>query len=149
MNRSEEFYTPDIEEFHVGFQYEEQMNIIDSYYINSKEDLIKETQMIRDLGISTMHSYLGWVPKIYKFQEPIGKTRVRNLDIDDLRKCGFTVGDLPWQYFDGIHKLVDLDYGNISITHEADEQCLFYGEIKNISEFIKLLKQLDIWYGRG
>ena len=146
MNKQDIYYTPGVEEFHDGFVYEEKCYYINTSYINNREELVVSTRQVYDLGMCTQPVTEVWIPKVYKLGDLIHKTRVKYLDDEDLEDCGFTVVGMPWQYFDGIHMLVDLNHNMIRIDHVADEQCLFYGEIKNKSEFKKLLKQLDIQY---
>ena len=149
MNKQDIYYTPGKEEFYDGFQYEELAIMMDSYYVNSAEELVKETTMMQDFGITTKPHTTAWIPMTYRFGKSFGRARVKYLDEDDLRECGFKTDKLPWQYFDGIHTLIDLNNNMISIIHRADDQCLFYGEIKNLSEFKILLKQLDIRYDKS
>ena len=152
MNRRDIYYTPEIEEFHVGFQYEVSMYMLEDYKINSREELTRDVKWITDMGIAPKPCHQHWFRDTFRASYKLGdmtKVRVKYLDEEDLNDCGFTVVGMPWQYFDGIHMLVDLNDNMIRIDHIADEQCLFYGKIKNLSEFRKLLKQLDIRYDRN
>jgi len=119
---NDKYYTPSIEEFHVGFEYE-------STTSPTKEDWYKAVINNVD-DLYDVFSY--------------SNARVKHLDREDIESLGWAVGRLPWQYFDGIHNLVYLKNNKYSINHIADEVCLFYGTIKNKSELKVLLKQLGI-----
>jgi len=57
-----------------------------------------------------------------------------------LKELGFEQGELPYQFFDGIYKLIRITDTKISITHVADDQCIFYGEIANLEHLKFILK---------
>lgn len=124
------YYTPDISEFYVGFEYEELVEDNDLLYHWEKVKVYQccEFDFIED-----------------NLEHKNGdEIRVKYLDKDDIKELGFKEGKLPYQFFDGIHKLVYLGDNKISITHEADDCYLFYGVVKNKSELRKLLTQLGI-----
>lgn len=149
MNKGSNYYTPKIEEFYEGFQYEINMYMLENYMINSKEELIKEIKWVIDLGVTSEPCQQHWLKNTYKITDKlvdINRIRVKYLNDEDLETCGFKTSKLPWQYHDGIHSLIDLGNNMIRIDHTADEQCLFYGKIKNLSELGKLLNQLGILY---
>lgn len=146
MNKQDIYYTPGIEEFYDGFEYEEQEFFTDASYINNNEELIITTRRVYDLSICTLPVQELWVPKIYKFGDLIYKTRVKYLDEEDLKECRFIIKDLPRRYFKGDYKLIDHGNTVISITHNINEQGLFFGDVKNLSELKKLLIQLGIQY---
>ena len=132
------YYTPTIEEFHVGFEYEE------------------ETIIYTDKGWFT-HKDLGWEKKIFdstSYMENyylservkrglVGKynptIRVKYLDREDIESLGFaqTVED---QYtLDDIEFLIDDD---LFVQIIKDDGFLFQGTIKNKSELKKVLKMI-------
>jgi hypothetical protein len=123
-----EYYTPSIEEFHIGFEYE---GLVDYYKGEYKTFTIENTS---DL-IQRMETYDS---------QDMDFIRVKYLDREDIESLGWKQGELPYQYFDGIHMLVDLKHNKYSINHIADDVCIFEGTIKNKSELVRLLKQLDI-----
>ena len=132
------YYTPTIEEFHVGFEYEE------------------ETIIYTDKGWFT-HKDLGWEKKIFdstSYMENyylservkrglVGKCdptiRVKYLDREDVESLGFaqTVED---QYtLDDIEFLIDDD---LFVQIIKDDGFLFQGTIKNKSELKRVLKMI-------
>ena len=139
-----EYYTPEIEEFHVGFEYE---------WLNENNDWVKEDTPI----------------EITKegFEEQTYGLRVKYLDREDIESLGFTDykhSAYDWYKFSktiecpianynycGARLLHDRSTSGIIIMgyeyqFELDEDKnavnLFRGIIKNKSELVKLLKQL-------
>lgn len=129
---NKKYYTPVVEEFYVGFEYE--YLTVDSKWIKDTFMSIKPEDT-EQMDFSTIESILKKCPT---------ELRVKYLDKEDILSLAWEQGKLPYQFFDGIHMLVVLDHHRISITHTADDQCLFYGEIKNKSELRILMKQLGI-----
>jgi hypothetical protein len=158
MEEASKYYTPTIEEFHVGFEYEE--NYVETHN-GVREFLWGKEVYDRD-------HFLNVGPDgEYEF-DSIDKTiRVKYLDKVDiesvLKDIGCEIGDdnctggwsksyldeLEW-YVEGFHdkKGYDLfiskdkEKGLVSI--ENDETFIFIGVIKNKSELKVLLKQLGI-----
>ena len=135
------YYTPEIEEFHVGFEYE-------------VEDL-------GDNGITRV-----WRPQIFEgeetrtyFTEELkeGEMRVKYLDKSDIQDLGWVYAEdrgmseangymfrKPQKVFaKGFYKLRFWKNTN-RVSIEATHGALFSGIIKNKSELKKLLKQLGI-----
>jgi len=122
------YYTPTIEEFHVGFEYEALWGIE-----NIDGEWLKETFSEKS-SISSLE----------------GKIRVKLLDREDIESEGFkfengmffkeNINELYYldKYFD-----FDTKY-TISRLHTQDKYVLFEGTIKNKSELQKLLVQLGI-----
>jgi len=63
-----------------------------------------------------------------------------NISPETLRELGFEQGELSYQFFNGIYKLIRLTDTKISITHVADDCYVFYGEIYNIENLKFILK---------
>lgn len=134
----DKYYTPSIEEFHVGFEFEAK---------NSSHETNFEWEKVVVINCDSVtfggsdHDY-----DIYDFRCGVneGMVRVKYLDQSDIESFGFKIGKLPYQYFKDNYMLVDLDNNKYSITDLKDDQCLFYGIIKNKSELKVLLKQLGI-----
>lgn len=130
------YYTPEIEEFHVGFEYEE------FHFIGEKE---------------------WWEPKT--FSEPLmyGTTlstsierkaiRVKTLDREDIESLGFELlkedvngkafihkDNNELQIWWSINDIIDIDNG------QTYEDCITYfkGTIKNKSELKRILKQIGV-----
>lgn len=127
------YYTPDISEFRVGFEYESQ-----------------------DLCLNG----ICWVKEKYKGEElrtyltdelERKEIRVKQLDREDIESLGLiyisedeyrTVFSIPNTEFElDLHKDRTIYIGNTE-TYEC-HKCLFDGKIKNKSELQVLLKQLS------
>jgi hypothetical protein len=139
----DKYYTTSIEEFHVGFECERN-NISENdfhkggelweYHLLSKEDLIQ-------IGV-------------YDEDRIKGRYRVKYLCKEDIESLGFNQYHLEGftnQYSKNIWegkvwiKYWDSDnMCEISYEGEPLRKALFRGTIKNKSELIKLLKQLNI-----
>lgn len=123
------YYTPSIEEFYVGFEYE------------SEEDPRIEggwqEQEVDERSIGNIRSY---------FNDSDVDIRVKYLDKADIEGLGWKQGELPYQFFKSPHfMLVELAQSPwYSITNTTDEDCRFRGSIKNKSELVRLMKQLEI-----
>ena len=153
----DKYYNPTIEEFHQGFEYE-----IWESFAYTKENWIKETfQFVDKDGI-----WLGEDPtNILAMYENRGdEIRIKYLDKEDIESLGFTITkdseevELSLEskrYIGGpsvgddykIIILYGLDNKEMWIYKKCNngyEYDLFKGLIKNKSELIKLLKQLQI-----
>jgi len=125
------YYVPKIEEFHLGFECESN-------------------------GVKTFIEYFN-TNTLKKFISE-GKYRVAHLSKEDIESEGWTWGSIQTDrhiYFKGSSVLVFLpDTNEIAITENigglkdvGEEKPIFYkfqGTIKNISEFRKLMVQLNI-----
>lgn len=129
-NITHRYYTPGIEEFHFGFEYE--------WSEYGRKIWIEEVCEWDDLDL--IFDDFAHQPKEL-FERSY---RVKYLDKSDIEYFEFKQGKLPYQYFNGIYKLIILEKTKISIEHIADDLCVFYGDIKNKSELKTLLKQLNI-----
>jgi len=126
---SEKYYTPTIEEFYVGFEYEVK-------WYNGKED------------VWSKRSITDW------YQELENESRVKYLDKEDIESLGwkhvggkmlngamqnYAISDRPYiLYYAENNKT----YLSIDIGYEGTQ--IFRGAIKNKSELKKLMKQLGI-----
>lgn len=133
----EKYYTPTEEEFHMGFEYE-QNSFIPGF--NPKGD---------------------WGKQVYRGQL-LSNPRVKYLDRDDIEACGWKytgrsiclwfkkeVSDTPG----GRHRLTHCQFSFEPKTREckieafmgtSSEGVLFEGFLKNISELRRLMQQLNI-----
>ncbi len=120
------YYTPDITEFHVGFEYEE--------FVKGE----------------------GWVKRVHCFGEDITLNkngfcidfpddyRVKYLDAEDIISLGFE--EYSTNYFKKNTWAIEVGYPNIKrekIEIYLGYDCRFKGTIKNKSELKKLLTQLQ------
>ena len=134
----DKYYTPEIEEFHVGFEYE-------SSYLEDYDTWKKEI-------IDTVD--VGYFYSIYTGDAVPTEFRVKYLDREDIESLGFYLQypDLSSSPFinKDIYKdnacIIDIRSNNIvSITkcnHPNTSTLVF--KIKNKSELKRLLKQLNI-----
>ena len=121
------YYTPTIEEFHVGFEYE----VYEDYDVLSEKSWHKETYPSDTAS---------------KFYINEGLLRVKYLDLEDIESLGFeSTKPLWYQYHNDRYMIVDLSNKGdnmYSITEKRDDTYLFYGKIKNKSELKKVLKMI-------
>ena len=149
---NDKYYTPEIEEFHMGFEFE--VNDTDEGW--TKEIFCSgEGRKIDSISKLTEFSWstLG----IIKFEDAY---RVKYLDKEDVESLGFTTNKLKyWEIQDDsiIYKLKNYTLvfwhsaykskykTNVYIRQETGlGQHCFKGEIKNKSELKRLLKQLQL-----
>lgn len=134
MSEVAKYYTPSIEEFHIGFELEAKVLLEEN-----KCEWLPFT--IKQPNYEWMNVHVNGDERTYSVPETV---RVKYLDNEDIHNLGWEQGKLPYQFFDGVHMLIVLPHNGISITHIADEQCIFYGTIKNKSELKIIMKQLAV-----
>jgi hypothetical protein len=128
------YYTPKLGEFFQGFEYQVLRN-------NNweKEDLLYSNKYIKVHGFSYLDSLIQG-----------NKVRVKYLDSEDIESLGWKLMDNPSTI--GFHFIKD--YNRIWLNAEnIDNYCkiakglniVFQGIIKNKSEFIKVLKMIEIY----
>jgi hypothetical protein len=147
------YYTPEIEEFCIGFEYEVVYEDNSVYKYIFGEDLENSDGFIPWISPNTLLTYLA---KKY--------IRVRYLDREDIKSLGFTDKDLNIPTKFSFYKKTDNNiiyeiktYWDMDRTkrenlirvfkgtlHNYPYTEIFRGNIKNKSELIKLLKQLEI-----
>jgi len=146
--KENKYYTPEIEEFYVGFEYE---RFIPKSNSTEEECWEKLSMSINYLSLEELDNEI-----IEK------EIRVKYLDKEDIESFGFKHegGKLIKNYKDYfIYKVDNHKQYNLSYTYpnkilridiedlnmfEESMNYLFQGTIKNKSEFKKLLKQLNI-----
>lgn len=125
------YYIPSIEEFCVGFEYEYAADTDGYDKVYWKSD------------ITTGEDILG-----FEEDSDLNHIRVKYLDSEDIESCGFKIVlDETWIYCQLGDADIYLNYntnGGYCKISDLDEN-LFKGWIKNKSELIKLLKQLEIY----
>lgn len=135
----DKYYIPELEEFHHGFEYERWLNSAytpEKYNKEIFEFVDKDDIWDDDVTNMLAYSYSGGDGLRVKY---LDREDIESLgwDTDDNGQCynktsGFTLyGLYPWE-----------DINEYKITIEMDT--VFLGIIKNKSELIKLLKQLNI-----
>ena len=140
----EKYYTPELEEFHYMFEYEQSF---------IKDVRINVIEWERKVGFP-----FGSTMTFERLKE--NKIRVKYLDKEDIESLGFVETSNDWFTIDAPGKLgywtqVIIDfrwmhrtepYKDISILDKRGEEndVIFRGIIKNKSELKVLLKQLNI-----
>lgn len=140
-----EYYTPTIEEFHVGFEYDRlvedhwetlsmsvnflSLDDIDDEILD-KEIRVKhlDREDIESLGFSDFkHAAVDW----YKLEKRVD---------DNFASYG------SWNCFRLLHSYTDNGIKIIAYEHsfESDENILFAGKVKNKSELKKILQMIGI-----
>ena len=136
------YYTPSIEEFHVGFEFEEWENPA----FTNEEWIAKKIEYFTDL------EYVC-IPEVDKHLENyvLGTSlfRVKRLDKQDLVELGFEEIGQEEYYLNGdlnswcIEHLYHQSIKSYYRIDDGETQRMFL-EIKNKSELIKVLKMLGI-----
>lgn len=152
MKEDNKYYTPEISEFHVGFQFEfEGMDCNWNKTGFSKEKVLKDKSDY--FGLYT----LDWVQRIFELSDTYSvekSIRVKYLDSSDIESLGFSLYKVhprttthEFQSKDSRYMITfDPDFGkgwNITIMDELDFIFL-HGYIKNISELKIVLKQIGV-----
>lgn len=155
------YYTPEIEEFYIGFEFEEEFN--NSNWTKMVKPIGDNYEWVK-LTLDTSHSISRITSKIKK-----AKIRVKYLDEQDILDLGFTKDK---KYYEagiiGHNEFIRVDGNNNNIVkiqtywryskNEREDLIrvfkgtkynypyseIFRGKIKNKTEFKKLLKMLDI-----
>jgi len=129
MIKEDKYYTPDIEEFHIGFEFE----YLD---INTKEWTI-------EIDFTTFYDYdtdSTW--NLKKYIDDF-KIRVKYLDKEDIESLGFKYNETSGFHENNIIGVALYYDHQIRIWHQgSDFLGTFY--IKNKSELIKLLDQVNV-----
>lgn len=133
------YYTPEIEEFHVGFEYEFKWSVDEDKQENWYRSDIKDFQQFIDI------------------YHPIYSLRVKLLDREDIEELGFEHDSTVEQECFYKHKstnfmsendwwLIYYEKTGFITIHDSNGNSdnEFYGEIKNKSELRRLMKQLHI-----
>lgn len=123
------YYTPNLEDFHVGFEYE------------VKEEKTFEKVVFK---ITDIYNY-PLINTILNLQEKVEDSyiRVKYLDREDIESLGWSYNE-EFKYFRIREDFILLEYQNNEILIQEDGENLFWGKIKNKSELKKLMKQIGI-----
>ena len=132
----DKYYTPTIEEFHVGFEYE-------SSYLEDYDTWKKEI-------IDTVD--VGYFYSTYTGDAVPTEFRVKYLDREDIESLGFIFVADEWWHKTNIGdnwQILKIGKNSYQITYGQNEYIdkskgMFSGVIKNKSELKRLLKQLNI-----
>jgi len=132
------YYTPTIEEFHVGFKFQ-----VLSQDGNRTEDEDWNNQF---LGYETIYDFNeeSWRENIECYLV-LNAIRVKLLDREDIESLGFTyLHETSFLFNTRFHLTSNETYINISDNLYNGTRVIFDGIIKNKSELQKLLIQLGI-----
>jgi len=133
MTEINRYYTPSIEEFHVGFKYELK---------SEGEEGLKEWR-VRTIERA---DFIGLIESYSRQSNFSEKVRVKYLNSEDLKSLGFErttkAEDVIWRKPDSIAVIIEAGYKDGYIIHNGART--FRGEIKNKSELKRLLSQLGI-----
>ena len=142
MKEENKYYTPDIEEFHIGFEFESDYIL----FVNYPNTWTKVTLATPDHDWFWGEYIADAVPEEF---------RVKYLDDEDLKECGFTRQLGGFQVKDKVNYHHTYHYGGYAITrcilnnkldiYYMDGSELVNGAIvKNKSELKKVLNMLGI-----
>jgi len=147
------YYTPEISEFHVGFEYD---TILES---NDWGQIPKELEGSWHRCIQSEEDFINYYEASSNLSDKLSsnKIRIKYLDQEDIESLGFK------QDKDKVYRIIinDVEYvllplsftntNTIQIfridrydTGTSRNVTLFIGNIKNKSELVRLLKQLEI-----
>ena len=136
--KENKYYTPEIDEFFVGFEFEELFKQKWNRLIPPPKDSPNEWVKLK---LDTSHSISRIISKIKQ-----DKVRVKYLDKQDLIELGFNKDPSGVRYFEfnGFQLYFDIHQDfNVTIYND-DSIIVFQGDVKNKSELIKVLKMLGI-----
>jgi len=127
----EKYYTPELDEFHVGFEYEQELNGVWEKDVFEPNKYIDDKQMFDE----------GYLDD--------GDIRVKYLDREDIESLGFEFQGSScyywYRYYDGEYLLSQATEGSrdeLRLTIEKDGDFYFNGIVKNKSELKRALKQI-------
>ena len=151
----EKFYTPEIEELHVGLEC--QIHEYSDMNEESFQDCILDNTILKnilELSIVNKHHLDNWLEKTI---------RIKYLDKQDIMDIGFISNEkdgdiysikkeIKYQGFGYVNFKINFNpkrEKNISIyfitDNSTDNKFIFFGTVKNKTELIILLKQLGIY----
>lgn len=134
MRAEKKYYTPVIEEFHIGFECEQMFDLM-----TWTESIIYETHDFTDLQYEIRHNHV----------------RVKCLDMEDIEDIGWELIEREihlWVYKKGKHKLIldyFTEYPNIIHIHKYieslnEQKVVFAGMIKNKSKLKEIMEMVGI-----
>ncbi len=127
------YYTPDISEFYVGFEYEK-------WVTEEQQYITFEVLRVADINNA-------WIKLKAVGMQGVGwEIRVKYLDRKDIESFGFTlvddIDDTGYTSFE--YRNYWLGMKGTEVYIEDDQGMLFYGDIKNKSELKRILKQTRV-----
>lgn len=146
---NQKYYIPNLEEFHLGFEYEflEQHGSPNERWVKKELKYISDSE--NDMYLCDTFAALEGYDRIYLRNA----WRVKYLDISDLESLGWKcLTEFPNGFNAGLFEKdkfrIAISFNTHSLevldTSRLDHNILFQGYIKNKSEFKQLLKFLNI-----
>ena len=146
MERVTKYYTPKLEEFHIGFEYEEKFHTWEKRIFDGTTTLV-ENSFYDDYGCP-----------YYSIEEDIKEStcRVKYLDHNDIESFGFEFeggqmipnGKKVYRYREEYSTVLEQKGLNIEILQAIDAysgyRSLFKGKIKNKLELKKVLQMIGV-----
>lgn len=137
----EKYYTPSLEEFHVGFEYEYQAGT-EEVFIPKVFNGFTSTEQISWVVVSLEHPTC-LAPIFYRVKY-LDKEDIESLGFEDITLCdgleflkdNINIKFYPWDW--------DSPKGKIIIRDIKYRDIVFLGWLKNKTELKKLLQQLNI-----
>ena len=140
----EKYYTPEIGEFHVGFEFES------NYVTYSKDGEWTKVVLKEDLN----NEELSWFFTSYKGDAVPTEFRVKHLDREDVESLGFEIpkGGLDYVYKKSVGEVYYMLITNPNYPYKIEIRCShpsweygnYLGIIKNKSELKKVLKMIGV-----
>jgi len=143
------YYTPEIEEFHIGFEYE--------YKSDTYMEVLDKTEGFWVKEIYSCSCLMDGESENNDIESLIKEKniRVKHLDRQDIEECGWELdGDSgDWSSFNYKKYSTSLFFSSgykrqyeypCKVKIVIDDEVVFNGYIKNKSELQKLMKQLNI-----
>ena len=152
------YYTPDISEFYVGFEYEE----LEFIYTDKGWYTKKEQRWISKVYNATDYLEAYYLSERVKRKLFENSIRVKYLNREDIESLGFkynkTQPGLNEDYFEYDISCLSVEQAEYYMDYDYDSKycriyfslldgdtTVFAGNIKNKSELVKLLNQLGTW----
>jgi len=155
-NSDNKYYTPEIEEFHIGFEYEYKYHGIFGYLDNTKGYWAKETFAAGTIEEDT--DEIECIENLLNLKDINEGVRVKHLDREDIESLDWELDSCARGEYAFYHKTQSLmtknmhflqwdkkEEHNILISDINNKQGTeFVGTIKNKSELKRLLIQLGV-----
>lgn len=150
------YYTPELSEFHIGFEFE--FSGLDKDWNDCPFEIFKIITK-KEAEKSIYKHTMDWVEKIYHDEVGVKhehRIRVKYLDKDDIESFGFKKDGDYGNYSLFYYGIWTLEYGIWTLEHHPKKNIVdiwndmgnsensFRGVIKNKSELEKILKQIGV-----
>ncbi len=130
MEENNKYYTPDVSEFHVGFEY------IELSYLGKEKNTIQEWDFEVQRGETTPN----FTTITYLLNE--GKIKVKHLDREDIESLGWE--QIEYDTFKLKDFYLEFNPEYSTFIYKTMKENIFKGTIKNKSELKKIMVQLGI-----